>query len=329
MSSHLTSPLLHAACLPWLQGQPIVLGLSGGRDSVALLLLLLQAGCDVRPCHVHHGIRGLEAEEDLAFCRALCQEHGLALHETRVNVPELARLHRQSIETAARTARRAALAEAARQCGTRAIALAHHADDQAETVLFRLARGSAGLRGMQPVSEACGCLWLRPLLECPRSVLTRWLQDQGQLWREDATNACADVARNRIRHHVLPALAQAMQRDVVPIINRSARLQQETSEALEEALSALPLADPRGWLYLPDLLPMGASLRHAVLYRYLRLAGVPGVNEAMIQAVDALLPPEAPGSRLDLPGGFRVVRRQRRLFLQYGEHTVSVEWGRR
>lgn len=301
--------------LPFLQ-EPVVAGVSGGRDSVALLRLLVRQGCRVVACHVHHGIRGAAADADAAFCRALCTQLGVPYAEHRINVPELAAQTHQSLETAARTARRAALAETARAHGCRAVALAQHADDQAETVLFRLARGSAGCRGMLPVHEAQGILWLRPLLHLRRAEITAWLQTLNQPWVEDATNAVADVARNKIRLEVLPALNRALERDVTPVLTRSARQQAETLEALECALEALPLCDPQGRLYLPFLAGKPLPFRKAVLHRYLARAGVPDLSEAHVLAVDAALPPDAPCAAVPLPGGYVARRREKRLTVE-------------
>lgn len=303
------------ACLPYLR-QPIVVGLSGGRDSVALLLLLARHGCTVRACHIHHGIRGKEADADAEFCAHLCSQWNIPFQCQRIDAPALAAQQGQSLETAARLARRQILASAAIRAGGHVVALAHHADDQAETILFRLARGAAGMRGMLPVHRAEGITWIRPLLGCTRRQITSWLEESHEPWRDDATNAIPDVARNRIRLEVLPALNHALGRDVAPILNRSARLQAETLEALDTALSALPLEDPQGRLYLPTLLPQPAAFRKAVLHRYLTRHGIQGVNEAMVMAVDAILPPEAKASRLCLPGGKRAVRRQKRLFIE-------------
>lgn len=310
----------HPACIPHLHGAVLV-GLSGGRDSVALLHVLLQQGCCVHACHVHHGIRGADADADADFCRTLCERLGIPFEQHRIDVPALACANRVSLETAARTARRELLAAAAARCGTSCIALAHHADDQAETVLFRLARGAAGYRGMQPVHAAQGLLWLRPLLEYTRSDITRYLESLGESWVEDATNAVADVARNRIRLEVLPALNRALERDVVPILNRSAAQQADTLAALEEALEQLPLTDPQGRLYLPALAERSPAFRRAALHHYLTRAGVPGLTHAHICAVDTILPPESPIHSVNLPGGYRAVRRQKRLLAERAETT--------
>lgn len=307
-------PSLHAEC-GLAPGQRVVLGLSGGRDSVALLRLLLAGGIRVYACHVHHGIRGAEADADAAFCRALCAEFAVPYAEYAVDVPALAARCGESTETVARRERRRLLAEHAHRCACTDIALAHHADDQAETILFHLARGSAGLRPMQPVSTAAGLRWLRPLLGCRRVQITAWLRALHQPWRDDATNAVPDVTRNALRLQVLPALQQAMGRDVVPVLNRSARLQSETALALQTALDALPLCDPQGRLYLPFLLDKPLAFRKAVVHTYLRRAGISDITEKLVLEVCAILPAGAPTSRCNLPGGRQAHRKEKRLII--------------
>ena len=301
-----------ADCLPHLQ-QPVVLGLSGGRDSVALLHLLVQQGCSVHALHVHHGIRGAEADADAAFCARLCEELDVPFELQRVDVPALAQEQGVSLETAGRHARRWLLAAAARRCKGCTVALAHHADDQAETVLFRLARGAAGLRGMQPVHVASGITWLRPMLSWRRADITAWLQQMGQRWRDDATNAVPDVARNALRLEALPALNKALGRDVTPILGRSARLHAETIDALEAALEVLPSRDPQGRLYLPFVWEQPLALQKAIVRHYLQQNAVSDISEEMVLAIVDILPAEAAASRVNLPGDRQAVRRERRL----------------
>lgn len=306
----------HPECEPWIAGQGVLLGLSGGRDSVALLLVLLAGGARVHACHIHHGIRGAAADADAAFCRELCAAHEVPYAEYAVDVPTLAQACGESLETVARRERRRLLAEQARRTGCGAVALAHHADDQAETVLFHLARGAAGLRGMQPVSHEGGCTWLRPLLEYRRAEITAWLEQLGQPWREDATNAVPDVTRNALRLEVLPALERAMGRDVVPILTRSARLQSESAEALRTALECLPLTDPQGRLYLPFLEGKPLAFCKAVVHAYLQQVGVPDLSEKMVLEVCAMLRSGAERSMYNLPGSLRARRCHRRLCVE-------------
>lgn len=313
MRNDIPAPLPpEADCLPHLQ-QPVVLGLSGGRDSVALLHLLVQQGCSVHALHVHHGIRGAEADADAAFCARLCEELDVPFELQRVDVPELAQEQGVSLETAGRHARRWLLAAAARRCKGCTVALAHHADDQAETVLFRLARGAAGLRGMQPVHVASGITWLRPMLSWRRADITAWLQQMGQRWRDDATNAVPDVARNALRLEALPALNKALGRDVTPILGRSARLHAETIDALDAALEVLPSRDPQGRLYLPFVWEQPLALQKAIVRHYLQQNAVSDISEEMVLAIVDILPAEAAASRVNLPGDRQAVRRERRL----------------
>lgn len=319
----MTPPELSPACLPLLR-QGVLLGLSGGRDSVALLHLLVRQGFPVVACHVHHGIRGAAADADADFCRELGRGLGVPVEIVRIDAPALAAQQHCSLETAARQARREQLVTCARRYGLSVIALAHHADDQAETALFRLARGAAGWRAMQERFEAEGVTWVRPLLRCRRSQLTDWLTAQRIPWREDATNAEMDAARNRLRHVVLPALNEALERDVTPIICRSARLQAEALAALDELLADQPYKDPQGRLFLPYLEGKSEALRKAVIRRYLRECGVCDLSEEMVLAIEGILSPDASQHCLNLPGGQFARRRHRRLEISADDSDISV-----
>ena len=222
-------------------GSHVLAAVSGGADSVALLCLLCgareQLSLRVSCAHVEHGIRGEASMEDMAFVRELCKQKKVPFFARAVNVPGYAADHAMGLEEAARTLRHHALAGIADEIGAAYIALAHHAMDQAETVLMRAARGS-DVRGLGAMRRVSGRV-IRPLLSEDPQALRAYLLSIGQKWREDETNQDTAYARNRVRHEVLPALikaypgavealcrlAQAAQRDEAYFSSRVERLE--------------------------------------------------------------------------------------------------------
>lgn len=309
---------IHPDCAPFLsEGKTVLLGLSGGRDSVALLHVLCGLGCRVLARHLHHGIRDAEADADASFCRQLCVDLGVDFAESYADVPHLAMEASESLELCARRVRRAYLLDEARAAGCSCIALAQHADDQAETVLFRLARGSAGPRAMQPVCDYEDLSLLRPLLPCRRADITAYLQSIHQQWRDDASNDSCEHTRNALRHVVLPAYAQAMGRDVVPILARSAALQGATASALQDAITLLRphFYDPQGRIYLPALLACSPELSRAVLHDYLHRAGIPNISSQLLYDIQAIAGSSTTPSCLNLPSGRQLRRAHQRVFI--------------
>ncbi|MDO4493786.1 MAG: tRNA lysidine(34) synthetase TilS [Clostridia bacterium] len=190
----------------------VLVALSGGADSTALLLLLHAAREEGRiaklSCaHFHHGLRGAEADRDLAFSEALAARLGVPFFSERGDVPAYRTATGKSTETAARELRYAFLRRVRAQCGADVIATAHHMDDQAETVLMHLIRGT-GTNGLCGIRARSGDL-VRPLLGFTHEELTRFLSESGEPWCEDTTNAAEDAARNRLRHSVMPLLKEA------------------------------------------------------------------------------------------------------------------------
>lgn len=197
--------------LLWSAETRVVAAVSGGSDSVALFFLLHQlaagGGCRLAGlAHLHHHIRGAAADGDAAFCRDLAARVGLPAVIGEADVPALARLAGVSLEVAGRDARQQFYRDAMATLGAACVAVAHTRDDQAETVLLRLARGagSAGLSGMAPRRDHL----VRPLLDVSRAELREYLEEIGEPWREDLTNADHAIPRNRIRHNVLPQLRE-------------------------------------------------------------------------------------------------------------------------
>ena len=202
---HALEAALTARLKEWRVTGPVLAAVSGGADSMALLLALCHvqdlAGICVHAAHVEHGIRGKSSLRDADFVTEACRELGVPLHLCHLDVPELAKKQGTGVEEAAREGRYRFLFDTAEKLGAR-IMTAHHRRDQAETVLMHLLRGSdiAGLAGMSMQGRV-----LRPFLDRDPEELRAYLKDQGQAWCEDETNQDTRYSRNAIRH-VLPEL---------------------------------------------------------------------------------------------------------------------------
>lgn len=184
----------------------VIVALSGGADSVALLHILLSLHYECVAAHCNFHLRGEESERDEQFVRSLCGEWRVPLHVRQFDTEAYARANRLSIEMAARDLRYAWFKELAAQVQAQAVAVAHHADDQAETVLMNLVRG-AGLRGMCGIPTRNGIV-VRPLLCCTRQGIEDYLRTKQIPFVTDSTNAQTDYKRNKFRHIILPALEQ-------------------------------------------------------------------------------------------------------------------------
>lgn len=211
----------------------IVVGLSGGADSVSLLLLLQSAaqerGLELTAVHVHHGIRGAEADRDAAFAKQLCEQYGISFRCERVDIPALAAAQGWTLEEAGRKERYRIFEEIRQEVGASWIAVAHQKQDQAETMLFHLVRGSS-LRGMGGIRPVSGRI-IRPLLDTDRTELEQWLLDKGIAWCEDSTNRELDASRNVLRLSIIPQLRQ-LQPDLEGVLSQEAALFAEAADYL-------------------------------------------------------------------------------------------------
>lgn len=199
------------ALLP--EGARVLAGVSGGPDSVVLAHFLAQMkrrkGLDVSLLHVHHGLRGKSADKDAAFVLALGKTLGLPAAVVKADVKGLAKKRGQGLEDAGRAARYAAFAAAAKRGRRSVVCVGHQLDDQAETVLLHLLRGTslAGLGGMPPARPlAAGVTLARPLLPLTRAEVLAYLKVHGLDWREDESNASEGFERNWVRRKLLPLL---------------------------------------------------------------------------------------------------------------------------
>ena len=197
------------------KGDHVIIGLSGGADSVCLLLALkkLQAvyHLSLTAVHVHHGIRAKSADRDLLFSKNLCEQQKISFVAAYRDVPAIAAKCHLTEEEAGRSVRYEIFEKEAKKCGATVIAVAHHMDDQAETVLMNLLRGSgirgcSGISAKRPLSNSSDCFVVRPLLNVRRKEIEKWLTVQNQTWCTDETNLTDEYLRSRIRNNLLPRL---------------------------------------------------------------------------------------------------------------------------
>ncbi|MDR3050766.1 MAG: tRNA lysidine(34) synthetase TilS [Oscillospiraceae bacterium] len=300
-------------------GQTVLVAVSGGADSVALLRLFcavrLLRGCRLVAAHLHHGIRGEEADGDAAFVRDLCEQLDVPLHTAREDIPARAARAHAGLEETARLARRAFLEQVRAQIGADWVALAHHMEDQAETVLLHMIRGSGatGLSGMRPVQGRT----LRPLLGFHRQEMRAYLQALGQPWREDSTNRDETYARNYVRHSVLPpmgALNPGVARALAGLAERIA-LDDDCLWAQARAAAPYSKATPYGMcLNAVTLLGTPEAVRRRMLLLALADGGIASPQARHVAALCALLNGPA-GQSDNLPQGWRAMRGRAHLHL--------------
>ncbi len=248
---------------------------SGGADSVALLHLLLPEcrarGIAPTVLHLNHGLRA-EADEEARFVEALAADAGVPFVSRRVALAERPADGR-SLEMAARDARLDFFRHAYEECALDALATGHHADDVAETLLMRLARGAgaAGLAGLRPHTHLDGCRMIRPLLAISGAALRAWLRERGLTWCEDASNRDPAIPRNAVRHVVLPHLEATWVADLRARLCQSAETLRE-DDALLDTLARqqfAALATDDGALPVDDLLREPLALQRRILRLWL------------------------------------------------------------
>lgn len=234
------------------KGKTVLAALSGGADSVALVLLLKKArdrgDITLIAAHFEHGIRGADSLEDAEFCRELCRKSDIPFYLGRAPVPEIASRSGEGLESCARRLRHRFLDETAVITGAELIATAHHLDDQAETVLMHLMRG-AGPEGVTGMSIVSGRHW-RPLINTRKSEIIDYLSAENQPWREDSTNQIGDNPRNFLRLEIMPRL-ESIYPGASRALARYARAAQRESEfvgALADSFfNARTEEIPNGW----------------------------------------------------------------------------------
>ncbi len=309
-------------------GDTVLVALSGGPDSVALLDALCESGrrrrFETLAAHLDHGLRP-ESAADAAFCRDLCERLGVRLFVGTADVRARAGRDRSGIEDAAREERYAVLRRVAEAEGAAAIAVAHTRDDQAETFLLRLVRGS-GSAGLGAMRSRAGVL-IRPMLGVSRIEVLEHLRARSLEWREDQSNSDLGYARNRVRHELLPYLERHFNPRIRETLARTAALLADDHDRLAEGALALYRRAARrdGAGVVLD----GEALRHAprpVARQLVRAAlaeagGLVSVKAAHVEQILDTSSRQGPaGRRLPLPGG-------REALFRFGNVRIALRGG--
>lgn len=304
------------------------MAVSGGSDSVALLHLLLEAGHrNLVVAHFNHRLRGKASRGDALFVERLATRLELPVELGSGDVRGEAKKQKLSLEAAAREARYAFLAKVARKHRTRALVLAHHADDQVETCLFQFLRGSgaAGLSGMKPLSrrmiDGIPLDLHRPLLGMQKRDLLAYLKERKIRFREDATNAIAEASRNKLRLKVLPLIEELLGPSFRGSVARNAQIFAEEEDFLSGL--ALPLAAHEE-LSVKTVRSLHPALQRRVIHAWLKARGIPEPGFAEVERTLSLLEKgsaegagiEKAPAKINLPGDRHARRRAGALFIQ-------------
>ncbi len=278
-----------------------IIALSGGADSVALLLLLKEGGFNVHAAHCNFLLRGSESDRDEAFCVDLCRQLGVELHRAHFATREYAEAHKVSVEMAARELRYNWFEQLRRDIGAVGICVAHHRDDSVETVLLNMIRGT-GLRGLTGIQPRNGYV-LRPLLCVSRDEIEHFLAKRGQKYVIDSTNLETDVKRNKVRLQVLPLL-----RTLNPAVSDNIqRMVENVAEAQIVLDSLLDNFKKHNTLELSELEKYGSS--EYVIYEWLKNYGFNGTQARQVLEAET-------GKIMSSSQGYDVLKDRERLIIE-------------
>ena len=302
--------------------EKLLVGLSGGADSVALMHMLLEEGAQVSAVHVNHGLRGSESDGDEAFVRQLCEKLGVPLYLYRADPPE------NPGEGWAREVRYGFFRQAMQASGADALVLAHHRDDQAETLLLHLLRGAGlnGLKGMAFSAQVEGMRVLRPLLSLSRESLRAYLVQKGLPWREDASNADPRFLRNAIRHELLPLMEQ-LAPGAAARMARTALLLQQDDAVLTDLAAAFLARYPGHAIPLEAIRSQPHGLQSRILRQWWERNAKPDDERSLsVMTTGALwaLLDEETAAQCNLPGGWHGRRGWTHLHLVPPEGSEAI-----
>lgn len=324
-------------------GEHILAAVSGGADSTALLICLKSLARKMKlqltAAHLNHRLRGAEGDADAEFVQRLCADLEIPCVEETVDVGQQAKAEGGNLESVARRLRYDFLRRVAARTGAHRIAVGHNKNDQAETVLFRFLRG-AGLQGLSAIrpihGNTPGDIIIRPLIDCSRELIRKYLEDREIGWREDSTNADLDYARNRIRRELIPYLEKNFNPQVIDTLTREAALARETWNFLEiqAAVAAEQLFcekennDGDNYsisLSASKLTGFHPALQKQILRRTLRehFGSLEDISATHIESLVALCQTTNGDGEVDLPHNIRGVRQFDRLIMR--SRSAAIE----
>lgn len=325
------------------RGDGVIVGLSGGADSVCLLHVLWclkeELGIGLRAVHVHHGLRGEEADRDAAFSETLCRERDIPFKLVKIRASEEAKRQGISVEEAGRLARYRILEEEAflwekereREskkggAGEIKIATAHHGNDSAETILHNLFRGT-GLKGLSGIAPVRGRI-IRPVLWAQREDIVNWLRSCRIEYVEDSTNRENDYTRNKIRNELMPVISSSVNEQAVQNILRAGERIREADEYLEKTAwnwIGLHSVDGQSGFSAPELLKEDSVIRGYVVRGILRNMGCP-LKDITARHIDSVLElmEKGTGKEADLPYGLKAVNSYGRIKFSRREDKPDI-----
>ncbi len=308
----------------------ILVGFSGGSDSTALLHLLTRyakcTGARIYAAHLNHGIRGEEADRDEAFCKALAKRLDVTFFSKKVAIPEISKQTGESVETAARRVRYEFFADVMRDNGISILATAHNADDNLETVIFNLTRGS-GLNGICGIPECRPCeegIVIRPILAMEKSDILSYCKENGLDFVTDSTNADTEYTRNKIRSEIIPVMKQ-INSGAVKNAYRASRTLHDDSLCLEDL--ATDLTDGIDGEYAIELKKLcgirSAIANRALIHMYSKASDGHTLEAVHVNALRELSAKAVPHSSVSLPNGFEGIIEDRKLYIKRKEDKAQ------
>jgi tRNA(Ile)-lysidine synthase len=322
-----------------LPGDRVIVAFSGGADSVCLLVILNELkdelGISLKAVHVHHGLRGQEADRDSEYAKELAMSLSLPFSCAHVDVTGYAREHRLSVEEAGRHLRYEILEQERLNFGGNKIAVAHHKDDQAETILYHLFRGTGlkGLGGIRPERDRI----VRPLLSIGKGEILAYLEEKGISYCEDSTNSHHDYARNRIRGILLPIIKEQINARAADNIIHAGEMAARADEYLEKQAQGLLKEwgsmerDENDVLISSGIQTKGLISEEDILVTYviramirMVLGSMKDISMIHVESTKALLDSPA-GKQIDLPGGVIAYRSLDSLWIKNKNKKEAVD----